>query len=98
VRRLAGWLRIGDYPGITPYRWNELWKSLLAGEEQHIERPVYGPPSQRFHDHKGFNWKVLARLMRPYFEIKQTIASPISALPAELASQVWFVARKRTAT
>jgi SAM-dependent methyltransferase len=95
VRRMAGWFHIGDYPGNTPYRVGELLRSVFAGTRQHILRPVHGPPSHRFHDHKGFNWRFIQRLVYELFEPRAVLSSPIRVLPPGLGSQVWFVGRKR---
>jgi hypothetical protein len=97
VRRLAGWRGIGDYPGQTAYTFREFTKSVLAnGERQHIRRPVHmGPGGNQSHDHKGFNWMVLKKQLQQDFEIERIVASPLTWLSPHLASQVWFVARKK---
>ncbi len=60
VRRVAGWRRIGDYPGTSSYTPRELAKSVFAASRQHIIRPVFPRSDGRlFHDHKGFNWRAL---------------------------------------
>lgn len=96
MRRLAGWLRIADYPGTASYSWRELLASVHAGDGQHIPRPVYrGPDGRPFHDHKGFNWRVLRRVLSRRLNIKDMQTSPIPYVPPALASQVWFLARRR---
>jgi SAM-dependent methyltransferase len=98
ARRVAGWRGIGDYPGMAPYTWRELWAGLMAGRRQHISRPVWGEAQGTpFHDHKGFNWMALREELARRFEIEQTFSSPLAWLPPQLASQVWFLARKRSA-
>jgi SAM-dependent methyltransferase len=96
ARRVAGWRGIGDYPGTSPYTLREYWASVFAGRRQHLDRPIYdaggGTP---FHDHKGFNWMTLAERLRGRFVVDETIASPMPWLGPRLATQVWFVARKR---
>lgn len=94
ARRIAGWRGIGDYPGTSPYTPGEYRASVFAGPHQHLERPIYDG-AVPFHDHKGFNWMVLANRLRRRFTIDETIASPIPWLGPRLATQVWFVARKR---
>jgi CTP:molybdopterin cytidylyltransferase MocA len=96
VRTLAGWRRIGDYPGTTSYTPRELLSSILAGATQHIQRPAFkdaaGNPT---HDHKGFNWRVLRALVRRRFRLVREDTSPIRGLGPHFATQRWFVARKR---
>ena len=41
VRRVAGWRRIGDYPGTSGYTPLELVKSVFAASRQHVARPVF---------------------------------------------------------
>ena len=97
VRRYAGWRGIGDYPGMSPYTAGEFVKSILAiGSRQHIVRPIHkNPGSDEFHDHKGFNWMLLKTRLAQDFEIEKTVSSPLTWLSPHLASQVWFLARKR---
>jgi SAM-dependent methyltransferase len=96
VRRVAGWRGIGDYPGTSPYTFSEYWRSVWAGDAQHIERPVFaGATGAPFHDHKGFNWRALRRKLETRFMLDATVASPIRWLGSPLATQVWFVLHKR---
>lgn len=96
ARRIAGWRGIGDYRFNARYRLTELARSMVVGDQQHIERPVHrhldGTP---FHDHKGFNWRVLRRRIRARFDLLATRTSPLGLLPPGLNSQVWFLAQKR---
>jgi hypothetical protein len=48
-----------------------------------------------FHDHKGFNWRVLRALVAARFELVRTLTSPFSWTGPQLGTQVWFVARRR---
>jgi SAM-dependent methyltransferase len=97
ARRLAALRGIGDYPGSNPYSWGEFLRSVFAGSVQHIERPVHhhldGTP---FHDHKGFNWRVLRQFVAERFQITRVSASPLTWLPPALGSQVWITARKNS--
>lgn len=97
VRRVAGWRGIGDYPGTSPYSLSELTASLLAsGKRQHIKRPIHtNPDGSRFHDHKGFNWMMLRKLLARGFHLEKTQTSPIPRLSPFLASQVWFLLQKK---
>ncbi len=95
-RTVAGWRGLGDYPGTSSYTFGEWCRSLWAGREQHIPRLRHGQVDGfEFHDHKGFNWRTMRARVTEQFELLQTSASPITWLPPGLASQVWFVARKR---
>lgn len=91
ARTLLGWRGVGDYPGITPYTAGELWKSTIAGSQQHIVRPELEEGGLVSYDHKGFNWRVLKRLLERHFRLERVSGTPIPWLPASLNSQVWFV-------
>lgn len=96
VRRVAGWRGIGDYPGTSTYTLREYWTSVFAGRRPHLPRPTFGSVDAPFHDHKGFNWMALADRLSLQFTIDRIVASPLPWLGPQLATQVWFVARKRT--
>lgn len=97
VRRIAGWRGIGDYPGTTSYTPREFFSSITAdAKRQHLVRPIHqNQDGSRFHDHKGFNWMLLREKIAGKFVLERTVGSPLNWLPPQLASQVWFVARKR---
>jgi hypothetical protein len=96
VRRVAGWRGIGYYPGTTGYTAIELVRSVLASSSQHIERPVFSRANGTlFHDHKGFNWRALKRIVAARFEIVRLLTSPVSWLGPQASTQIWFVARKK---
>jgi len=97
VRRVAGWRRVGHYPGTSSYTFAELAASLTAGPSQHITRPVFDSGDGPFHDHKGFNWMAMRDRLSRRFVIEQCLASPISWLGPRLATQVWFIATARGA-
>jgi SAM-dependent methyltransferase len=96
ARRVAGWRGLGDYPGQSPYTPWELFRGVFAGGRQHMPRPVHraadGSPN---HDHKGFNWRVLRAALAARFQLERIVTSPLRFLPPALASQVWFLLRKR---
>lgn len=96
VRRVAGWRGLGDYKYTSSYTFGEYWLSLFAGARQHIMRPIYGGADSHYHDHKGFNWMVLRDKLSRRFELREVLSSPVPWLAPHLASQVWFVAGKRT--
>ena len=97
VRRIAGWRGIGDYKWTTAYTWRELAAGVFAGREPHMPRPIHhGATGVPFHDHKGFNWKTLADRIASRFAIEAVHASPFARLGPALATQVWFVASKKT--
>ena len=93
VRQIAGWRKVGHYPGTTSYSWSELLSAVLAGNRQHLVRPVFDLGSGRAHDHKGFNWMVLRERLRRQFVVERVVASPFPWLGPRLATQVWFVCR-----
>lgn len=96
VRCLAGWRGVGHYPGTTGYTARELVTSLLAGSTQHIPRPVLvGEDGTHFHDHKGFNWKVLRAALAARFDLVRTLTSPVSWFGPQLSTQIWFIARRK---
>jgi SAM-dependent methyltransferase len=97
VRRIAGWRGIGDYPGTSPYTVREYAAGVFAGARPHLARPIYGVDGPTpFHDHKGFNWMALRERLQERFVLERTCASPIAWLGPHLATQVWFVMRKKT--
>lgn len=96
ARRVAGWRGIGHYPGTTAYTPYEFVKSLFASSVQHLERPQFaGADGSPFHDHKGFNWRVLRGRLAARFDLVRTLTSPVSWLGPQLSTQIWFVARRR---
>jgi 2-polyprenyl-3-methyl-5-hydroxy-6-metoxy-1,4-benzoquinol methylase len=98
VRRVAGWFHIGDYPGIHPYTTAEIISGLFAGSRQHLQRPVVSNQwGLSFPDHKGFNWRAFRTILAQRFEIDRIVGSPLSWLPPQLGSQVWFILRKKPA-
>ena len=63
VRRVAGWRRIGDYPGTSSYTLRELVDERVRRVEaaHRFVRCFRDADGRVFHDHKGFNWRVLRR-------------------------------------
>jgi SAM-dependent methyltransferase len=96
VRRVAGWRGIGDYPGTSGYSALEMVRSVFAGAQQHIPRPIFPTADgSQFHDHKGFNWRVLRTAVADRFELVRTATSPFDWAGPNLSTQAWFVARQR---
>jgi SAM-dependent methyltransferase len=96
VRRVAGWRGIGNYPGTSSYTPRELVASVFAGSAQHIVRPAFDRGDGTvFHDHKGFNWRVLRGFVAARFDCVRTLTSPFNWTGPHLGTQVWFVARRR---
>lgn len=91
VRTLAGWARIGDYPGVTPYTWPQLLRAVVAGERQHMSRPVHDGAHGPYHDHTGFNWRLVRRAIARRVTLIRTLGSPVGWLSPALNSQAWFV-------
>jgi SAM-dependent methyltransferase len=96
ARTVAGWRRIGHYPGTTPYTWRELASAVFAGRRQHVKRPVFDFGGGPAHDHKGFNWRVLRDRLEQQFTITDIVASPFGWLGPGFATQVCFVCQHRT--
>jgi len=98
VRRIAGWRGIGHYPGTTGYTPLELLRSVVARSAQHIARPIHTrEDGSTFHDHKGFNWRVLRTLVSTRFDLVRESTSPVEWLGPQLGTQRWLIARKRAA-
>jgi SAM-dependent methyltransferase len=96
VRRIAGWRGVGHYPGTTGYSPIELLRSIVARSTQHITRPVIArEDGSTFHDHKGFNWRVLRGLVTAEFDLVRESTSPVEWLGPQLGTQRWLIARKR---
>ena len=96
VRGVAALRGVGDYRGANPYTAGEYIASMFAGSAPHINRPIYGVDRDMpFHDHKGFNWRVLRDRLTRRFIIDEIAASPMAWLGPQFATQVWFVARKK---
>jgi SAM-dependent methyltransferase len=93
VRRIAGWRKIGHYPGTSPYSAAEMTSGIFAGATQHLPRPIFDTGSGPFHDHKGFNWMVLKERLQQDFVVERVLASPFAWLGPHLATQAWFIAR-----
>ena len=73
-------------------------RGVFARSTQHITRPVItGEDGSTFHDHKGFNWRVLRRLVTAEFELVRESTSPVEWLGPQLGTQRWLIARKRAA-
>jgi SAM-dependent methyltransferase len=99
VRRVAGWRGIGHYPGTTGYTVVEMLRSICARSTQHIARPVITrDDGTTFHDHKGFNWRVLRTLVGERFDLVRESTSPVAWLGPQLGTQRWIIARKRAAS
>lgn len=100
ARAAAGLRGISGYQDRERYAPGELARMLVGGRGAAVERPVYetqfadGSPN-RYHGHKGFNWRALAARIERDFRIEQTRFSPVPALGALLNSQAWFLCRPR---
>jgi SAM-dependent methyltransferase len=99
-RALAALRGVEGYRHRERYSAGELARMTFAGTGTAIERPVYegafadGAPN-RWHGHKGFNWRALAARLRRDFTIRETRFSPVGALGSLLASQAWLVCSPR---
>ena len=100
VRAAAAATGLAEYSGRERYHLSEFMRMLLAGDTSQIERPVSTARTAdgatvRFHGHKGFNWRILARLIERTFVVERRLYSPLPLIGSWLNSQVWFVCRKR---
>ena len=84
------------YPGHSSYAIGEYLAAIFAGSRQRISRPIASDENGvTFPDDKGFNWMAFRVILAQRFEIEEMVSSPITWLSAHLASQVWFVRRKK---
>ncbi|HEU0301181.1 MAG TPA: class I SAM-dependent methyltransferase [Longimicrobium sp.] len=95
ARAVAGLRGVSGYQERERYAPGELARMVFAGSTTAIDRPVYetrrpdGTPN-RYHGHKGFNWRMLAARLERDFTLRETHFSPVPALGAALNSQAWF--------
>jgi SAM-dependent methyltransferase len=103
ARRLAAWRGIGDYAHGERYTWREMLRMTWAGETTTLARPTYESAApqpgtvDRYHGHKGFNWRVVARELAETFELTDRRCTPMPPLGTLLNSQVWLICRPRAA-
>ena len=89
-----------DYQHRETYSVRDFVRMLIADEQTSVDRPVYetefapGLPN-RYHGHKGFNWRAMRRRVGEAFRVVETRFSPVSWLGPEFASQAWFVCSPR---
>ncbi|HEY5220188.1 MAG TPA: class I SAM-dependent methyltransferase [Gemmatimonadaceae bacterium] len=89
-----------DYLHRERYSARDFLRMLVARDRATVERPVYetqfasGIPN-RYHGHKGFNWRAMRRRVGEEFRVVETRFSPISWLGPQCASQAWFVCAPR---
>lgn len=100
ARTVAAWRRVPGYVDRERYAPAELARMLFARESASIERPVYetrfadGSPN-RYHGHKGFNWRRLAARLGRDFHVRDVRYSPLPLPGGLLASQVWMTCAPR---
>lgn len=100
VRAGAAATGLIEYEDRERYRLAEFMRMLLARDGSQIERRATiainaEGETVRYHGHKGFNWRVLKRLIEQTFVIERRHYSPLPLTGPLLNSQVWFVCRKR---
>ena len=100
VRAMAAATGLTEYQTRERYRISEFMRMLLAREGSQIERSATisinaQGDTVRYHGHKGFNWRLLARLIDNVFVVERRLYSPVPLTRRWLNSQVWFVCRKR---
>ena len=91
-----------DYKSRETYHPGEFLRMLLAGANTTIPRPVYetefapGVPN-RYHGHKGFNWRAMLAIAYGGNSAGWTrSSSPVSWLGPQCASQAWFLCTPRS--
>lgn len=100
ARAVAGWRGVAGYQEREGYRPGELARMVFAGAETAVDRPVYetrfadGAPN-RYHGHKGFNWRRLAARLERDFHLRDVRFSPVPLPGGLLASQVWMTCAPR---
>ncbi|HEX2207644.1 MAG TPA: class I SAM-dependent methyltransferase [Longimicrobium sp.] len=100
ARALAGLRGVSGYQDRERFTPGELARMVFADAETSIDRPVYqttfpdGSPN-RYHGHKGFNWRRLAVRLRRDFTLRETRFSPVPALGGLINSQAWFICSPR---
>lgn len=100
VRAAAAATGLAEYESRERYRISEFMRMLLARDTSQIERRATitinaAGDTMKYHGHKGFNWRVLARVIERTFVIERRLYSPVPITGPWLNSQVWFVCRKR---
>jgi len=95
ARAAAGARGVSGYRDRERYAPGELARMVFAGARTSIPRPVYetrfaSSAPNRYHGHKGFNWRLLAARLERDFELRAVRFSPFGALGALLNSQVWM--------
>ena len=100
ARAVAGLRGVSGYQDRERYAPGELARMVFAGQGTAIERPVYetrfsGGGPNRYHGHKGFNWRTLAERLRRDFDLRDVRFSPVPALRGVLNSQVWLTCTPR---
>lgn len=100
ARAVAGWRGVAGYRDRERYRPAELARMVFASADTRVERPVYetrfadGRPN-RYHGHKGFNWRRLAARLEHDFHLRDLRYSPLPVPGGLLASQVWMTCAPR---
>jgi SAM-dependent methyltransferase len=100
ARAAAGLRGVSGYQDRERHTPGELARMVFAGAETRIDRPVYetrfpdGAPN-RYHGHKGFNWRLLAARLERDFHLRDVRFSPLPALRGLLNSQVWMTCTPR---
>lgn len=95
ARAVAGLRGVSGYQDRERHNVGELARMVFAGAETRIDRPVYetrfpdGAPN-RYHGHKGFNWRLLAARLRRDFHLRDVRFSPLPLLGGVLNSQAWM--------
>lgn len=100
ARAVAGLRGVSGYQDRERFTPGELARMVFAGSKTAIDRPVYetrfpdGSPN-RYHGHKGFNWRALRARLERDFVVRETRFSPLPVLGGLMNSQAWFTCAPR---
>jgi SAM-dependent methyltransferase len=96
ARAIAGLRGLGDYRHRERYSPLELLRSLAGAAVPRVVLEGRGPNGPyRYHGHKGFDYRDVARELSERFTITQRIYTPMRLLGPVLNSQAWFVCAPR---
>jgi 2-polyprenyl-3-methyl-5-hydroxy-6-metoxy-1,4-benzoquinol methylase len=96
ARALAAFRGLGDYHHRERYTAIEMARSLAGAAVPRVVVEGRGPDGPyRYHGHKGFDYRVVARELAAHFTIERRLFTPMPLLGPLLNSQAWFVCTPR---
>lgn len=92
ARALAGLRGLGDYQHRERYSPLQIARSLVGLAVPRVVLEGRGPNGPyRYHGHKGFDYRDVARELAAHFTIGRRLYTPMRPLGPLLNSQAWFV-------